>query len=470
MVRQTVSKKKQKKRITLRKKNKSQSPLNLVFGGLPTDPAVVEVKPTEHAVTEVKPTEQAVVEVKPIEPAVVEAKPTDKNQPNEVSEFPSNTYAVSFIRMSNGSISERMVMKNGKQIHADKEFSKLRFTLDDLQKIQQKYNIPMELTNGIDDYGSATGQGMTSDMEEEARRQLEENKEHPMYKRHYLIENFRKDSEKKYIEFIRRFITKDYSTMTNDQFIQNINNYMFSFIDDPNNYTDPEYQRDAQYKQTKKNEITIRLNKIKINNDFFDELYAITVDFIFTTGDTIFSKEFKEEYIKGFINSTDAATKAANANNANNDLVTVCQKGIYESFLTTLIDIIKQNFCFEPANAKCTDNFKELIKIFDVIQESKILLEKTKITEELQTWKDLPDTQSKFKDYIATKKINFDDMNETQMDEINNDISEMFKTYMYTKFNIQNDKESETNINTFITEQKSEQKSANIFYDILEPE
>ena len=50
------------------------------------------------------------------------------------------------------------------------------------------------------------------------------------------------------------------------------------------------------------------------------------------------------------------------------------------------------------------------------------------------------------------------------MNEIENDISEMFKTYMYTKFNIQNDKESETNINTFITEQKV----VSIFYDILE--
>ena len=445
----TMSKKKQKKRITLRKKNKYQSPLNLVIGGLPSDP---------------------VVEGKPSDP-VVEGKPSDKNQPKEISEIPSNTYAVSFIRNPNSSIYERMVMKNGKQIHADKEFSKLRFTRDDLQKIQQKYNIPMELMNGIDDYsyekgqGQGQGQGITDEMEEEARRQLEENKEHPMYKRHYLIQNFRKDSEKKYIEFIRRFITKDFSTMTNDQFIQNVNNYMFSFIDDPNNYTDPEYQRDAQYKQTKKNEITIRLNKIKIdNNNYFDELYAITVDFIFTTGDTIFSKEFKEEYIKGFINSTDAATKAANANNANNDLVTVCQKGIYESFLTTLIDIIKQNFCFEPANAKCTDNFKELIKIFDVIQESKILLEKTKITEELKTWKDLPETQSKFKEYIATKNINFDDNNDSQMVEINNDISDMFKTYMITKFNIQNDKESEVNLNTFITEQNT----ANIFYDILD--
>ena len=439
-----MSKKKQKKRITLRKKNKYQSPLNLVIGGLPSDP-------------------------------VVEGKPSDKNQPKEISEIPSNTYAVSFIRNPNSSIYERMVMKNGKQIHADKEFSKLRFTRDDLQKIQQKYNIPMELMNGIDDYsyekgqgqgiGQGLGQGMASEMEEEARRQLEENKEHPMYKRHYLIQNFRKDSEKKYIEFIRKFITKDFSTMTNDQFIQNVNNYMFSFIDDPNNYTDPEYQRDAQYKQTKKNEITIRLNKIKIdNNNYFDELYAITVDFIFTTGDTIFSKEFKEEYIKGFINSTDAATKAANANNANNDLVTVCQKGIYESFLTTLIDIIKQNFCFEPVNAKCTDNFKELIKIFDVIQESKILLEKTKITEELKTWKDLPETQAKFKEYIATKNIIFENNNASQMNEINNDISEMFKIYMYTKFNIQNDKESEVNLNTFITEQNT----ANIFYDILD--
>ena len=438
-------KKKQKKRITLRKKNKYQSPLNLVIGGLPSDP-------------------------------VVEGKPSDKNQPKEISEIPSNTYAVSFIRNPNSSIYERMVMKNGKQIHADKEFSKLRFTRDDLQKIQQKYNIPIELMNGIDNYSSVTGQGqgigqglgqgMASEMEEEARRQLEENKEHPMYKRHYLIQNFRKDSEKKYIEFIRKFITKDFSTMTNDQFIQNVNNYMFSFIDDPNNYTDPEYQRDAQYKQTKKNEITIRLNKIKIdNNNYFDELYAITVDFIFTTGDTIFSKEFKEEYIKGFINSTDAATKAANANNANNDLLTVCQKGIYESFLTTLIDIIKQNFCFEPANAKCTDNFKELIKIFDVIQESKILLENTKITEELKTWKNLPETQAKFKEYIATKNINFNDNNESQMVEINNDISDMFKTYMITKFNIQNDKESEANLNNFITEQNK----ANIFYDILEP-
>lgn len=441
----TMSKKKQKKRITLRKKNKYQSPLNLVIGGLPSDP-------------------------------VVEGKPSDKNQPKEISEIPSNTYAVSFIRNPNSSIYERMVMKNGKQIHADKEFSKLRFTRDDLQKIQQKYNIPIELMNGIDNYSSVTGQGqgigqglgqgMASEMEEEARRQLEENKEHPMYKRHYLIQNFRKDSEKKYIEFIRKFITKDFSTMTNDQFIQNVNNYMFSFIDDPNNYTDPEYQRDAQYKQTKKNEITIRLNKIKIdNNNYFDELYAITVDFIFTTGDTIFSKEFKEEYIKGFINSTDAATKAANANNANNDLLTVCQKGIYESFLTTLIDIIKQNFCFEPANAKCTDNFKELIKIFDVIQESKILLENTKITEELKTWKNLPETQAKFKEYIATKNINFNDNNESQMVEINNDISDMFKTYMITKFNIQNDKESEANLNNFITEQNK----ANIFYDILEP-
>ena len=440
-----MSKKKQKKRITLRKKNKYQSPLNLVIGGLPSDP-------------------------------VVEGKPSDKNQPKEISEIPSNTYAVSFIRNPNSSIYERMVMKNGKQIHADKEFSKLRFTRDDLQKIQQKYNIPIELMNGIDNYSSVTGQGqgigqglgqgMASEMEEEARRQLEENKEHPMYKRHYLIQNFRKDSEKKYIEFIRKFITKDFSTMTNDQFIQNVNNYMFSFIDDPNNYTDPEYQRDAQYKQTKKNEITIRLNKIKIdNNNYFDELYAITVDFIFTTGDTIFSKEFKEEYIKGFINSTDAATKAANANNANNDLLTVCQKGIYESFLTTLIDIIKQNFCFEPANAKCTDNFKELIKIFDVIQESKILLENTKITEELKTWKNLPETQAKFKEYIATKNINFNDNNESQMVEINNDISDMFKTYMITKFNIQNDKESEANLNNFITEQNK----ANIFYDILEP-
>ena len=35
---------------------------------------------------------------------------------------------------------------------------------------------------------------------------------------------------------------------------------------------------------------------------------------------------------------------------------------------------------------------------------------------------------------------------------------------MYTKFNIQNDKESEANLNTFITEQNK----ANIFYDILD--
>ena len=126
----TMSKKKQKKRITLRKKNKYQSPLNLVIGGLPSDP---------------------VVEGKPSDP-VVEGKPSDKNQPKEVSEIPSNTYAVSFIRNPNSSIYERMVMKNGKQIHADKEFSNLRFTSDDLQKIQQKYNIPMELMDGIYDY------------------------------------------------------------------------------------------------------------------------------------------------------------------------------------------------------------------------------------------------------------------------------------------------------------------------------